>query len=76
MNIEVRQEEPVGPVRDAQPPIAAQARVQWTLGTDWTLIPHVWVMAWTEDQILVFWRNPGMVNPMTVWLRKDQVRPL
>jgi hypothetical protein len=72
MDLRIRETPPVGKVTDAPQPIAVAVRVRWTIGNDYTVIPHAWAMAWTGGQVLVFWRNAA--TSTTAWLDKDQVR--
>lgn len=66
--------EPVGDITDAPAPIPVKARVRWIIAvaTDWTIIDDAWAMAWTKQQVLVFWRSGK--SSTTAWLRADQVR--
>ena len=71
--IEIDESPPVGDITDANPPLPIRVRVIWGfLGP--TVINDAWAMAWTRQQVLVFWRTPGEEKPITVWVRSDQVR--
>lgn len=64
---------PVGEIIDASQPYPVRARMVWNYGGP-TIEETAWAIAWTEEQVLVIWRTPGMVYPTAVWLRADQVR--
>jgi hypothetical protein len=72
MDLRVQQSPPVGHIVDAVPPLPVAVRVRWTIGVDFIVITYAWAMAWTSQQVLVFWRNDE--TSTTAWLDKSQVR--
>ncbi len=74
--IAIDQTPPVGDITDVSkghPPIAVIADIIWGfLGP--SRFEEAWVMAWTKEQVLVYYRVDGEPEPIIVWLRADQVR--
>jgi hypothetical protein len=73
MDLRIDEEQPVGPIHDATPPLPVTATIRWNFDPRDLVVDDAWAMAWTREQVLVVWREPQRSQLTTVWLNRRQV---
>lgn len=68
------QVQPRGRVTDAHPPIPVTVKVSWPGTEAHEFIDSAYVLAFTSDAVLAYWRDSLTGRPLTVWLPSDNVR--
>lgn len=69
----IDEQPPSGTITDAPAPIPVRVRVNWNFGGP-MIIENAWAVAWTRNEVYIYYRTEGLKRGTLIWLRKDQVK--
>lgn len=68
----IQETRPTGPITYARQPLPVRVRLRWNLGAEYLIVNNAWAMAWTRDEVCIFWMEGDL--HISAWLAASQVR--